>query len=414
MTRLTRAILVTLLFLFSLQNKAAASERDPALGQISSPVFTLTYASTPGNDKFDLSGTYVKAVGAPNFSFPGNSVTVSFDGGKFTQTLPGTSFACTSTGCTYSNSTAVGITSLILHLNTSTFSMAVRKQNFATSTPAKMGVFFFSVGTNVFSFTPNSPPVARISGPGSALVGELVTFDASNSSDFNSNTVNYTWSIVSQPLGSSATLSSSNNTTTSLTVTHDGAYTVKVVPHDGIAAGVPAVYTVNISGGTGSPEPLPGPNNGLIALIPNQTNYIVGESATVNLHVNVKPGNAERRYYYAVTYDDQPVALTTVSINNDYSYTAPTFTTTGSHTFKVLQYVENTDIASNLLNSINTYNNDITKANAALLFETDPAIIADLQARIAYDQNQIVYAQAQLLVNRNLVAAPAVLNLIAN
>ncbi|MGZ3717171.1 MAG: hypothetical protein ACXWR1_02610 [Bdellovibrionota bacterium] len=391
---------------------SATSALATTAGTITSPVFSYNFGSAPGTDLFDFSGTYALGSGATPFNLPTDQVTLSFDGGRFSQTLPANSFTCTSTTCTYSNTGASGITNFQIKKNLSTFSISVRKADFTGTKPQQMGVLSFSVGTNTFAFTPNSMPVAHVTGPHSATVGTLLTFDATTSTDFNSNSLTFTWAIVSQPLGSSAALSSTNQATTSLTVTRNGAYVLKVTPNDGIVNGIPALIAVNVSGGTAPTPPAPGPDNGLVVLSADQTSYIAGTNATLSLHVNVPDGNAQRRYYFVATFDDQPVALTVVNNQLDYSYVAVALSA-GSHTFKVLQYTETTDIANDLTNAIAGYNTDIANANKALQYETDPAQIASLQAQVAADQQQIAIDQDQLTKNRTQVAGPAVLTVSA-
>jgi len=377
-------------------------------GTITSPVFSYDFGSAPGTDQFDFSGSYALGSGATPFNLPTDAVTLSFDGGRFTQTLPANSFTCTSTTCTYSNSVGSGITSFQIKMNVNTFSISVRKADFTGTKPQQMGVLAFSVGSNTFAYTPNSMPVAHVAGPASATVGSLLTFDASTSTDFNSNPLTFTWAIVSQPLGSSVALSSTNQTTTSLTATKSGAYVLKVTPNDGIVNGIPALITVNVTGGATQPPPAPGPDNGLVVLSADQTSYIAGTNATLALHVNVPDGNAQRRYYFVATFDDQPVTLTVVNNQLDYSYVASALTA-GTHTFKVLQYTETTDISNDLTSAIADYNADIVTVNKALQYETDPTQIASLQAQIANDQQLIAIDQDQLTKNRTQVAGPAVL-----
>jgi hypothetical protein len=390
-----------------------ASPRDPALGTITNPAFSFKFGGSPGTDLFDLSGTYVPAEGAPAFNLPADVVTLSFDGGRFTQTLPSNTFACNANSCSFSNSGGAGITNFVIRTN-GTFTIAVRRSDFTGTNPAQMGVVSFTVGDNVFSLAPNSPPVGKITGSASAAVGDLLTFDATESTDFNSNPLTYTWSIVSQPLGSSAALTSTTNATTSLTVTTNGAYVVKVLPNDGTIDGIPALFTVNVTGGPADPAPTPGPDNGLIVLSSDLNSYLVGQTATLSLHVNVPDGNSQRRYVFSATYDDQPITLTEVTPTTDFTFVTPEFTEPGTHTLKVLQYTETTDLANDLTKAITNYNNDILKIQRALEYETDPALISQLQAQIAFDQAQIAIDQQKLMDNRTQVAGPAVLPVIAN
>jgi hypothetical protein len=391
-----------------------ASPRPNFPGTVTNPVFSFRFGSAPGLDRLDYSGGYTLGTGAPALAPATDVVTLSFDNGRFSQTLPSGSFTCTTNGqtCSYTNAGGSGITNFVIKPLAKTFTIAVRNADFTGTNPAQMGALSFVVGSSSFTITPNSPPVGKITGPASATIGSLLTFDASSSTDFNADPLSFSWSLVSQPLGSSASLSSTTNPTTSLTVTTNGAYVLKVVPNDGIVAGVPALITVNATGGATPPPPAPGPDNGLSVLSSDSNTYIAGQSATVSLHVNVPVGNGARRYFFAATYDDQPVALTTVTNQVDYTFVTPAFTASGTHVFKVVQYVEITDIANDLVAAINNYNKDITAVNKALQFETDPAVISQLQAQIAQDQAQIAIDQQKQVENRTQVAAPALLNIV--
>jgi hypothetical protein len=398
-------VLVSSLFLFPLVPGAHA---DPSQGTITNPGFAFHFGSAPGTDTFDVSGTLVPASGAPPLNLPTDVSTVSFDGGHFTQTLAANSLTCTATTCTYTITGGSGITSLVVKPTAHTFSVAVRKADLTSTNDTQMGAFSLSIGTNKFTFIPNSPPVGAVTGPTTAAIGTLLTFDATHSTDFNSDPLTFTWSLVSAPKNSAATLSSTNQPTTSLTPDLAGAYVLKAIPNDGKAAGVPALITLQATGGTTPPPPPPGPSNFLITLSSDANSYVAGQTATLTLQVNVQDGNGARRYFYAPTFDDQPVALTTVTNNTTYRFVTSALAS-GTHTFKVVQYSETTDIANDLNNAIANYNEDILDCNKALQYETNAAVIAKLQAQIAQDQAQITQDQAQLTANRDQLSSPAVL-----
>ena len=75
---------------------------------------------------------------------------------------------------------------------------------------------------------PNQQPVCRINVPARVQVGESVAFDASASSDFDGNTLAYTWDAGD---GTPPTRSTSPRSTH--TYTRAGNYTVKVTVDDG-------------------------------------------------------------------------------------------------------------------------------------------------------------------------------------
>ncbi len=410
MNGFARAALWTFgIFFFLSSADSFSGLRGPSNGPITNLVFSFLFGSAPGLDQFDASGNYVLGSGNDGIHLPGEAVVVSFDAGHFVQAIPSGSFTAISGGWRYTApSGASGIT-LMKVMNNGTFQIQARKLDLSATHPGAMGVLSFSVGDDTFSVIPNSPPVAKITGPATALVGSTVTLDGTQSSDFNSEEVTLAWSLVSQPQGSGVSLSSRGNFTTTFTPTHNGAYVVKAVPTDGIAPGIPAIFTVMVSG-AGDPPPLPpGPDNGLISLSTNQASYLVGDSAVLNLHEAAQPGNGTSRWYFAATLNDQPITLTPVPHSNDNTYDTPVFTEAGERVFKVDLYLENTNLAKALAATIAEFNQDIVAVNKALQFETDPAIIAQLQAQKAYDLEQIASAQAQLLENRTKVGETAVL-----
>jgi hypothetical protein len=407
---MARLLALVAFFLFPLL--AQSQSRDPSQGTIANLVFSLSFGNTPGTDQLTANGTYAQAPDSPAFNFAADTVTVSLDNGRWTQVIPAGSFVAISGGWRFT-STEPGVQQLKI-MNNGTWNVIVRKIDATGMNGSRMGAFSFGVGENLFTAIPNSAPLGKVSGPASGAVGDLLTFDASSSTDFNSDALSFAWSVVTAPLGSESALSSANQATTSFTPDLAGAYVLKVMPSDAAGAGVPALVTVNVTGGSVAPPPAPGPDNGLIVLNSDLNSYIVGQTATFTLHVNVPDGNGARRYAFLATYDDQPVTLTTVANQVDYSFVTPAFTDVGTHTLKVLQYTETADYANDLELAIKAYNADITACNKALLYETSPDEIARLQAQIADDQARIAIVEQQLEENRTQVAGPALLTISVN
>ena len=93
----------------------------------------------------------------------------------------------------------------------------------------------------------NHEPVANAGSNVNALVGETVTLDGSLSSDADGNPIWYTWSFVSVPQGSNATLSDPSSVTPTFTVDKEGAYVVSLVVTDGMEFSIPT-STVTVTG----------------------------------------------------------------------------------------------------------------------------------------------------------------------
>ncbi|MDS4019133.1 MAG: S8 family serine peptidase [Candidatus Competibacter sp.] len=79
----------------------------------------------------------------------------------------------------------------------------------------------------------NHTPIARAGLSQSVSVGETVTFDGSASSDFDGDTLAYTWSLIQKPQDSSAILSSPLAQQPTLVVDKPGHYVAQLIVNDG-------------------------------------------------------------------------------------------------------------------------------------------------------------------------------------
>ena len=93
--------------------------------------------------------------------------------------------------------------------------------------------------------TLNSPPVANAGADQSAYVSEPVTLDGSGSSDVDGNTLSYSWSLVSKPSGSTASLSNASTPTPNLTIDRAGTYVAQLVVNDGLTSSQPDTVTIS-------------------------------------------------------------------------------------------------------------------------------------------------------------------------
>lgn len=402
-------------FLLSILEAQAAAPGPLASGELTNLEILIKLGTSPGTDTLDVDGSWVPGSGHNGINPISESVVFSFDNGRFLQAFGPESFTAISGGYRYlAPAGTSGITQLRI-MNNGTFLVDVRKADLSGLRTTALGAMSITVGDDIFTATPNSVPVGKISGTGEADVGELVTFDASQSSDFNMQSLSYTWSIVSQPQGSSVSLSSLNNPTTSFTGTHRGAYVLKLVPNDGIEDGIPAVFTVQVDGGPEDPVPPPTHENGIITLSTNQPGYQVGEAAVLTVHEDIQAGNGTNRYFFRATWNDVPIPLTVVPGSNvDNIYTTPAFTEAMTHTFKVDLYIENANLAVRLVQAIESFTQDIAAVEAALVHETDSEAISRLNAQKAYDLEQIAIAQEQQELNRTRIGATTLLEFIVS
>jgi len=87
-------------------------------------------------------------------------------------------------------------------------------------------------------------PVANAGAAQLAVTGSRVTLDGSASSAANGQFLNYSWTIISTPAGSEATLSSSTIARPSFTADVDGSYTFNLIVNDGSLDSTAATITV--------------------------------------------------------------------------------------------------------------------------------------------------------------------------
>ena len=80
----------------------------------------------------------------------------------------------------------------------------------------------------------NLAPVSIAGDDQSVTLGSLVTLDGSASYDVNGDTIIYSWSMISKPDGSSATLLNTTSVSPSFTADINGTYVIKLSVNDGI------------------------------------------------------------------------------------------------------------------------------------------------------------------------------------
>ncbi len=90
-----------------------------------------------------------------------------------------------------------------------------------------------SLADTVTISTENSPPVADAGADQTALVGDTVSLDGSGSSDVDGNALSFQWSLISAPVGSTATLSDATTIAPSFTVDVFGDYVAQLIVNDG-------------------------------------------------------------------------------------------------------------------------------------------------------------------------------------
>ncbi len=91
----------------------------------------------------------------------------------------------------------------------------------------------------------NHPPTANAGPNQTVFVGNTVQLDGSGSSDQDGNSLNYAWSLVSKPSGSSAALSSTTAVKPTFVVDKPGNYIWQLVVNDGQVNSTPSQVTIS-------------------------------------------------------------------------------------------------------------------------------------------------------------------------
>ena len=93
--------------------------------------------------------------------------------------------------------------------------------------------------------TENSAPVANAGPDRTAQVGDTVSLDGSGSSDIDNDALSFTWTIVSRPSASTASLSSRNVVRPTVLIDEAGAYVFRLVVNDGSVDSAPDTITIS-------------------------------------------------------------------------------------------------------------------------------------------------------------------------
>lgn len=107
---------------------------------------------------------------------------------------------------------------------------------------------------DIVAVTPNGAPTAN-AGPDQVVYsGSLVALNGSGSTDPEGDALNYTWTMVSKPSGSTASLSNFTTSRPSFTADQVGSYEISLVVDDGVDSSAPDSVRVTAdsqgSGGT--------------------------------------------------------------------------------------------------------------------------------------------------------------------
>jgi hypothetical protein len=91
----------------------------------------------------------------------------------------------------------------------------------------------------------NSAPVANAGSDQTAYRNDLVTLDGSGSSDVDGDSLTYSWSLITVPNGSSASLSDPAGVHPTFTVDVSGTYVAQLIVNDGTFDSAPKTVTID-------------------------------------------------------------------------------------------------------------------------------------------------------------------------
>ncbi len=140
--------------------------------------------------------------------------------------------------------------------------------------------------------TQNSPPVASAGPDQTKKVTEMVTLDGSKSSDVDGDLLRFSWSFVSVPEGSTATLSDATKVMPTFVVDKPGTYVIQLIVNDGAVDSAPD--TVIISTENSPPVAEAGPNQSVhvgdvVTLDGSGSSDLDGDPLTYSWSVVSKP-----------------------------------------------------------------------------------------------------------------------------
>jgi RHS repeat-associated protein len=110
--------------------------------------------------------------------------------------------------------------------------------------------------------TRNQPPVANAGVNQTVALDAMVQLDGSGSSDPNHDPLTFTWSLLSRPEGSAATLSDATASNPTFVADRPGSYVAQLVVHDGTVTSAP--HSVTISTLDSAPIANAGPDQNVI------------------------------------------------------------------------------------------------------------------------------------------------------
>ena len=177
-------------------------------------------------------------------------------------------------------------------------------------------------------------PVADAGPDQSVFVGDLVTLDASQSTDGDGDPLTYSWSLTSTPMGSSATLSDVNAINPTFSVDLPGVYTASLIVNDGTSdstADTVVISTINVAPVANAGSDDSAFVGDTVTLDGSASNDADGDQITYSWSFSSKPANSN------ATLDDPTNITPSFVIDQPGSYTIDLVVNDGTENSEVDQ-----------------------------------------------------------------------------
>lgn len=208
----------------------------------------------------------------------------------------------------------------------------------------------------------NTAPVAtNIIVSGTVKVGNKITLTGSGS-DTDGDSLNYKWSMVSQPEGSSATLTSASTNPTQFTPDKEGAYKIQLIVNDGRKDSEAISTTINVSGANRAPV--------AVISVDNSSIVVKDDNMTLSGAESMDPDGDTLSYAWKIYKPDGNLASLTLSSDNS----TITFTPDQVGTYSAVLKVSDTSSLSDTATLDFNVTSDNNSAPTAVISRGDSAI----------------------------------------
>ena len=150
----------------------------------------------------------------------------------------------------------------------------------------------------------------------------------------------------------------------------------------------------------------------IVQLETDKDAYVAGETAILRATLLTAPVDTRYELDTTQTWDDAPLASDRIT-QFEFFAKSPNLTT-GVHQWKVTTYIQDARLARDLKITASNAQKAIDEANASLVDEEDPQIIAELQAIIIKNTELRDAALSQLAAIRTKVNGPINKNITVN